>query len=109
MAASFPELVVSFGGTEYRCAVTFEVMAHIEQRVVLQQLAETITSAPEELKHTEVVWLFYCLLHAAGCAATPNEVWQAVRAAELGEDQIAAVMGFVVGEVYGVGPETVAK
>jgi hypothetical protein len=99
------ELLMKWGGSDYRCRVSHDVIMQIENKVTLQGLASKITSNSDDIPTSHVAWVYYCLLKSAGAPVTTDDVWLAVKDQKADPSTLEAVMGFIFAEVYGVGPE----
>jgi hypothetical protein len=102
------ELLIKFDGTEYRCRASYDVIMHVENKVILSELAGRLATgaASGNVPFSHIVWVMFCLLKAAGAPVlTADDVWEKTKANQLDQDTLQAVMFFIVGEVFGVGPE----
>lgn len=100
------ELLLKWEGTEYRCRVTHDLIMQIENKVVLQELAQRLTNGAESLNFpmSHISWLFYCVLRSAGAPVTTEGVWTTVRDNSTDPETLNTLIGFIYAEVYGVGP-----
>jgi hypothetical protein len=107
--ASFPELYLTWDDVEYRCRINMDMLTQIEQRVALQALARDIVFDANNVKVSNVAWVIYCLLRAAGAPVTADDIWQGMKSDALSDEDVSSVMKFVITEIYGGGPENPAK
>lgn len=100
------ELTLTYNDVEYRCRTTYEVLMRIEDKVTLTALATRIAdgAATGDVPVSHVTWVLYCLLESGGCRATRQDVFDAVAAGDVAQSDVEDVIGFVLAEVFGVGP-----
>ena len=103
------ELILSWRGEEYRCQITHDTIMHIENKVMLTEIAQRTMegSADGNVPTSHIVWVFYCLLRSGGAVVDREELWEMCKRGEIKNDTISEVMGFLIGEVFGVGPEDI--
>lgn len=106
-----PELILKWEGKDYRCRVTMDVIMHIENKITLGDLASRAMDASINGGHTpssHISWVMYCLLVGGGASVTADSVFAAIKSCKSGdstEQAIISTVQFVIGEVYGTGPE----
>lgn len=101
------ELLLEWGGQEYRCRPTYDVIMHIENRVNLAELGQRMAAGYEANNYpiSHVSWLMYCLLKSGGAPATAEQVWDLVKSNKCPPDTLGKTIGFLIEEVFGIGPE----
>lgn len=100
------ELILTWGEQEYRCRPTHDVIMHIENKVVLMDLGNRISTGSdiENVPVSHLAWVAYCLLKGAGAPVSSEMVWESFRQNNVSPDMMKDVILFVYSEVFGVGP-----
>lgn len=101
------ELILTWKGEEYRCKVTHETIMHIEDKVILTQLAQRFAEGASEghIPTSHIAWLYYCLLRSGGALVQQEEVWNLVKTNKTDPDTLNRVVSFLIEEVFGVVPD----
>ena len=105
---AIPGLTLTWGGVDYRCRTTMDVIMRIEDEVTLSELAFRINDAAlnnKAIPSSHCTWVMYCLLKGAGATVSKEAVWEAVKTGGVGQDVIIEVCKFIMAEVYGTGPD----
>jgi hypothetical protein len=104
------ELTLTYGGAEYRCRTTYDVLMHIEDRVTLATLAARVAAGAESgnVPMSHIAWVYFCLLQGGGAPVAMQDVMDSVAQDKTTGTAIEAVLAFILAEVFGTGPaETV--
>lgn len=93
------ELLLSYGGKEYRCKVTFDVLMAIENKVAIHNLGLRIGAGEAPVSH--IIWVYFNLLLSAGAELTIDDAHES---AKTNQKDFEKVVSFLLEEVFDVGP-----
>ena len=102
------ELLLKWEGVEYRCKVTHDLIMMIENKVVLQDLANRFVAGCDTgaFPTSHIAWLYYCVLKGSGAPVTSEMVWDSIRSNKADSESLMNVINFLISEVFGAGPES---
>ena len=100
------EFTLTYGGSEYRCRASYDVLMDIENKVIISSLAHRIFKGAlnGEIPDSHVNWVLTCLLNGAGANVDPQKLFDDVACGNVSDATITAAMHFIIGQVYNVGP-----